>query len=156
MQPEINTQLKTSDLQTLTDLFEGSIYLPTEKADAAAPLVFSGSIEKGIVMLVTHPLNADERDQLQKICSFLQLDISEVAMVNINEQTVTQEKLVELGTKKIVCWGIAPNTLFDCENELYTPLKLGDIDVIASISLAQLSHDSPAKKVLASGLKLIF
>lgn len=92
MQPDFDTNLKTFDLQTLTNLFDGEIYLPTEPLDPNVPIKYNGSMDKGILMLTTQKLDAADVDQLQKICSFLKIDYTQIAIANANEQTITKEK----------------------------------------------------------------
>ena len=156
MQPDFDTNLKTFDLQTLTNLFDGQIYLPTEPVDANMPIQYKGSIDKGILMLTTQKIDAADLDQLQKICSFLKIDYTQVAIANANEQTITKEKINALKTQKLIFWGLDPSTYFDCGSDLYTPMEVDGIKIIYSATLHQISSDSAAKKVLASALLLMF
>ncbi len=156
MQPDFDTNLKTFDLQTLTNLFDGEIYLPTEPLDPNLPIQYNGSMDKSILMLTTQKFDAADVDQLQKICSFLKIDYTQVAIANANEQTITKEKIKALKTQKLICWGLDPSIYFDCGSDLYTPMKVDGIKIIYSATLHQISNDSAAKKVLASALLLMF
>ncbi|MDZ4756575.1 MAG: hypothetical protein SGJ10_00365 [Bacteroidota bacterium] len=156
MQPDFDTNMKTTDLQTLTNLFDGEIYLPVEPLDPNMPLQYSGSMDKGILMLLPQKLDTADLDQLQKICTFLKLEMKEVAIANVNEQTITKEKIAELKTLKLICWGIDPSTYFNCGSDLYTPMEIDGIKIIYTATLAQISIDSASKKVLASALLIMF
>lgn len=156
MQPEIDTNLKSFDLQTLTNLFDGEFYLPTEPLDPALPIQFQGKIEKGILMLIAQKLDAADTDQLQKICNFLKIEFKDVAVANVNEQTITKEKLIALKPKQLVCWGVNPTNYFTCSGDIYTPIEVDGLKIIYSASLPEISADSASKKMLASALLLIF
>ncbi len=156
MQPDFDTNFKTFDLQTLINLFDGEIYLPTEPLDPNMPIQYKGVLDKGILMLISQKLETTDLDQLQKICSFLKIGLDEVAIANANEQTINAEKIQALKIQKLVCWGINPSAYFNCESELYTPMEAEGIKIIYSETLAQISNDSAAKKVLASALLLMF
>ncbi len=155
MQPDFDTNLKTFDLQTLTNLFDGEIYLPIEPLDPNMPIQYDGNMG-GVLMLTAQKLNPVELDQLQKICTFLKIEIKEVAIANANEQTITKEKIMDFKTQKLICWGIDPSAYFNCECELYTPMEVDGIKIIYSETLTKINQDSASKKVLASALLLLF
>ena len=59
MQPEFESKLISTDIQTLINLFDNEFYLPAEPIDADMPLQFSGSKKSGVLMLTYQSLTTE-------------------------------------------------------------------------------------------------
>ena len=147
---------------------------PIEEKNAAiaaeetlvAPIKFLGEHQKKILVLV-HDLDAvhlNERafDLLTSILNACKLTIADIALINLaNKNFSLHQILTQVPSELVLVFDINPSQLkIKLPTKLYTPILLGETQLLFSNNLSQMQGIDQASKIektkLWTALKIIF
>lgn len=147
---------------------------PLEEKNAAivaeetlsVPIKFLGEHQKKILVLVQDPdavhLNERAFDLLTSILNACKLTIADIALINVaNKNFSLHQILTQVPSEFVFVFDINPTQLkIKLPTKLYTPILLGETQLLFSNNLSQMQGIDQASKIektkLWTALKLIF
>jgi hypothetical protein len=137
-----------------------------EEEILTAPIKFLGEHQKKILVLVQDPdavhLNERAFDLLTSILNACKLTIADIALINLaNKNFSLHQILTQVPSEFVFVFDINPTQLkIKLPAKLYTPILLGETQLLFSNNLAQMQGIDQASKIektkLWTALKLIF
>jgi hypothetical protein len=137
-----------------------------EEAPLTAPIKFLGEHQKKILVLVqdVDAVHLNERafDLLTSILNACKLTIADIALINLaNKNFSLHQILTQVPSEFVLVFDINPSQLkIKLPTKLYTPILLGETQLLFSNNLAQMQGIDQASKIektkLWTALKLIF
>lgn len=131
-----------------------------------APIKFLGEHQKKILVLVQDPdavhLNERAFDLLTSILNACKLTIADIALINLaNKNFSLHQILTQAPSELVLVFDINPTQLkIKLPTKLYTPILLGETQLLFSNNLSQMQGIDQASKIektkLWSALKIIF
>ncbi len=137
-----------------------------EEAPLTAPIKFLGEHQKKILVLVQDPdavhLNERAFDLLTSILNACKLTIADIALINLaNKNFSLHQILTQVPSEFVLIFDINATQLkIKLPTKLYTPILLGETQLLFSNNLAQMQGIDQASKIdktkLWTALKIIF
>jgi hypothetical protein len=134
--------------------------------DLTAPIKFLGEHQKKILVLVqdVDAVHLNERafDLLTSILNACKLTIADIALINLaNKNFSLHQILTQVPSELVLVFDIPPTQLkIKLPTKLYTPILLGETQLLFSNNLSQMQGIDQASKIektkLWTALKLIF
>lgn len=131
-----------------------------------APIKFLGEHQKKILVLVQDPdavhLNERAFDLLTSILNACKLTIADIALINLaNKNFSLHQILTQVPSELVLVFDINPTQLkIKLPTKLYTPILLGETQLLFSNNLSQMQGIDQASKIektkLWTALKIIF
>ena len=138
----------------------------SEEATPIGPVKFLGEHQKKILVLVQDMdavhLNERAFDLLTSILNACKLTIADIALINLaNKNFSLHQILTQVPSELVMVFDINPTQLkIKLPTKLYTPISLGETQLLFSNNLAQMQGIDHASKIektkLWSALKIIF
>ena len=138
----------------------------TETTEMASPIKYLGGHHKKILVVVNDPasvyLNESDFILLTSILNACRLTIADIALINIgNQKASLHEMLTKLPSLLVIAFDIDSKALkIKLPTKLYTPILLGETQLLFSNNLSQMQGIDQASKIektkLWTALKIIF
>ena len=138
----------------------------SEDTSPIGPIKFLGEHQKKILVLVQDPdavhLNERAFDLLTSILNACKLTIADIALINLaNKNFSLHQILIQVPSEFVLVFDILPTQLkIKLPTKLYTPILLGETQLLFSNNLSQMQGIDQASKIektkLWTALKLIF
>lgn len=149
-----------------TPVMEAPSELITAESAPVTPIKFLGEHQKNIMVLVQDAsavhLNEKDFDLLTSILNACKLTIADIALINIaNKNFSLHQILTQAPSEIVLVFDINPTELkIKLPTKLYTPISLGETQLLFSNNLSNMQGIDQASKVekmkLWTALKLIF